>query len=85
MCMDVKKNLNNYKDGSEYIMIQISMIPQDVLEKCNIKETLHNGYIFSRLTKGMYGLPQSGLTAYGALVKYLEPYGYRPSRKTPEL
>ena len=66
-------------------MIQISMIPQEVLGKYNLKEKLHNGYIFTRLMKGVYGLPQSGKISHDALVQHLEPYGYHPSRKTSEL
>ena len=30
----------------------------------------------------MYGLPKPGQIAHDGLVKHLEPYGYRPSRKT---
>ena len=39
MCMDVKYfYLNNMMDRKEYIMIQIFMIPQDFVDKYNIKE-----------------------------------------------
>ena len=43
----------------------------------------HNEYIYARVTKGMYGIPQSGRIAHGALVKHLETYGYHPSSKKP--
>ena len=33
----------------------------------------------------MYGLPLAGKIAHDALVQHLEPYEYRPSRKTPGL
>ena len=37
ICMDMKYFcLNNKMDGAEYIMIQISMIPQEFVEKYNI-------------------------------------------------
>ena len=55
------------------------------VDKYNFKEKSHNGYIFTRLTKGVYGLPQAGQIAYDSLVQHLEPYGYRPSSKTPVL
>ena len=84
ICMDAKCfYLNNQMDRSEYIMIQIYMIPQTFVEIYNLKEKSHDGYIFSRLTKGVYELPQSGQIAHDALVKHLEPYGYRSSSKTP--
>ena len=57
------------------------MIPQEFVDKCNINGKSHNGYVFAWVTKGMYGLPQSVQIARDALVKHLEPYGYRASRK----
>ena len=81
MCMNVKYfYLNNMMNGAEYIMIQISMIPQEFVDKFNLQEKLHNGYIYARVTKGMYGLPQAGRIAHDSLVKHLETYGYHPSR-----
>ena len=47
-------------DRSEYIMIKISMIPQEFIDKYNLEDKVHNGYIFSRVTKGVYGLPKAG-------------------------
>ena len=46
--------LNNQMDRSEYIMIQISMIPQECYDKYNPKGKMHNEYIFTRITKEMY-------------------------------
>ena len=64
-------------------MIQISMIPKQFVEKYNLTEKAHNGYIFARVTKGIYVLPQAGQISHDALVKHLYPYGYHPSRKLP--
>ena len=77
MCMDVKYfYLNNKMDKDEYIMIQLSMIPQELVEKYNLVEKSHNGYIYARKTNGRYGPPQAGRIAHDSLVKHLEPYGY---------
>ena len=77
--MDVKYFYLNYQmDRDEYIMIQISMIPQELVDKYNITEKSHNGYIYARLTKGMYGLPQSCQIAHGDLVKQLDLHEYHP-------
>ena len=62
-------------DRDEYIMIQISMIPQEFVEKYNLTEKAHNGYIYTRLAKGMYGPLQEGRISHDAIVKNLEPYG----------
>ena len=54
MCMDIKYfYLNNQMDRDEYIMIQLSMIPQQSVEKYNIAEKSHNEYIYARVKKGM--------------------------------
>ena len=57
-------------DRKEYIMIQIFMIPQDFVDKYNLKEKVHNGYIFSRLTKEMHGPPKAEQITHNALVKH---------------
>ena len=67
-------------------MIHISMIPQEFVENFNLTEKSHNGYIYARVTKGMYvPPPQSGRIEHDNLVKHLEPYGYHPSSKNPGL
>ena len=62
-------------DGVEYITIQIAMKPKEFVDKYNIQKKLHNGYIYVRVTKGMYRIPQTGKIAHDALVKHLDPYG----------
>ena len=52
-------------------MIQISMIPQEFVEKYNLTEKEHNVYTFTRVKKGMYGIPQTGRMAHYSLVKHL--------------
>ena len=66
-------------------MMQAAMITQEFVDKFNLQEKLHNGYIYARVTKGMYGLPQAGRIAHDSLVKHLETYGYHPSRNPPGL
>ena len=53
--MDVKDfYLKNQVDRAEYIIVQISMIPQEFVDKHNLTEKAHNGYMFERVTKGIY-------------------------------
>ena len=58
-----------YRD--EYIMIQLSMIPQEFVEKYNPAKKAYNGYIYARVTNGMYGLSQAGQITHDALLKHL--------------
>ena len=66
-------------DRAEFIMIQISMTPQDFVDKYNLIEKAHSGYIFAWETKGIYGLPQAGRIAHDDLLKHLDLYEYHPS------
>ena len=82
MCMDVKDfYLNNQMYRDKYIMIQISMVPQEFAEIYNLTEKEHNGYIYARVTKGIYGLPQAVRIAYDYLLKHIETYVYHTSSK----
>ena len=84
MCMDVKGfYLKKMMDKAEYIMIHISMIPQEFVDKYNLKGKANNGYVFAQVTNGMYGLLKAGRISHGAPVKHLEPYAYHPSSKNP--
>ena len=47
------------------------------------KEKVHNGYIFSIVTKFMYGLPQEVRISHDVLVQQLAPYVYHPTKTTP--
>ena len=84
--MDVKYfYLNNHMDRDECIMMKISMIPQEFVEKYNLTEKSHNGYIYARVKKGIYGIPQSVRIEHDVQVKQLETYIYHPSRNPPGL
>ena len=86
MCMDDKDfYLNKQMERDKCIIIQISMIPREFVEKYNPTEQAHNRYIYASLSKVMYGLPQSRRIAHDAMLKHLEPYGYHPSCKNPGL
>ena len=69
MCMDVKKfYLNNHTEQSERIVIHMSMNPKEFITDYNLKDKVHNGYIFSRVTNSMYELPQAGSIVHDYLV-----------------
>ena len=74
--MDVKDfYLYNCMDQAEYIRIHISMIPKEFVIVYNLQEKVQNGYIFARVTNGMYGLPQEGQITNYTLLQHLAPYG----------
>jgi len=75
--------LNTPLPRSEYMKIHISLIPPEIVEHYSLSEKAdEDGFIFIKIDKGMYGLPQAGILAYQLLKKRLEPHGYYPVRHT---
>ena len=57
----------------EFLKISQKYIYPDTINKCNLQSKFHNGYIYCKINKGMYGLKQSALLANNFLVKILQP------------
>ena len=65
----------------EYMRLKLADIPDEVIEHYNLRAlATSDGYIYSEVTKGMYGLPQSGIIAQELLEKRLGEYGYYQSK-----
>ena len=70
----------------EYIRIKLSDLPQEIIDQYQLKDKVNkNGMVFVAVTKGMYGLPQSGLLANELLEKRLNQHGYFQSKFVPGL
>jgi hypothetical protein len=70
---------------AEYMRIHLSLIPQEIIDQYNLMALVHNGFIYIKISKGMYGLPQAGILANQLLEKRLKPHGYFQCRHTPGL
>ncbi len=46
----------------------------------DVVSNIHDGYVYCKITRGMYGLPQSGIIAQELLKKRLPEYGYHQSK-----
>jgi hypothetical protein len=68
-----------------YMKIAMNVIPDDIIQKYNLLTMAHNGFVYVRVVKGMYGLPQAGKLANDQLIKQLAPFGYAPCKCTPGL
>jgi hypothetical protein len=76
--------LNTPLDRHKFMKIHISLIPDEIINEHNLLEKVdENGWVYIRVEKGMYGLPQSGLLANDLLRERLAPHGYIPCRPTP--
>jgi hypothetical protein len=65
--------------------LPLAIIPDEVIEKYNLRSIAVDGWVYLDIRKGMYGLKQAGLLANQLLQKRLELYGYYPARNTPGL
>jgi hypothetical protein len=84
MMMDIK----NYDMGTplpryEYMRMLLSIFPDEIVDKYNLKACAMDGWVCIEIRKGMYGLKQSGLMANQILQKRLAPFGYYPARHIP--
>ena len=63
----------------EYAWIQVSMISEEFMIKYKIHLLLKNWYIYVKICKGMYRLPQAGRIPQDLLQKKLSKYKYLPA------
>ena len=63
---------------AEFMRVPINKFPKDIIEKYDLMSKVHNGYVYIRINKGMYGLKQAAILAYVQLKDFLEQYGYYP-------
>ena len=61
---------------SKYARIKISNIPAKFIDKYDLHGRDRNGWIYFKIFRGCYGLPQSGILANNLLRKCLEAEGY---------
>jgi hypothetical protein len=86
MMMDI----NNYYVGTpsplyEYMRLPLSIIPDEIITKYNLRTISVGGWVYLKIRKGMHGLKHAGLLANQLLQQRLDPYGYYPAHHTPGL
>jgi hypothetical protein len=67
--------LNTPMDRPEYMRISIKNIPQEIIDEYQVQNLVHKGYVYCKIVKGMYGLPQAGRLANKLLEQRLKPHG----------
>ena len=87
MTMDIKDfYLNTPMARYEYMQLRLADMPKDVIAHYKLnKIATPEGYIYCKIQKGMYGLPQAGIIAQQLLKERLQMDGYRQSKTTPGL
>jgi hypothetical protein len=60
----------------EYMCLPLSIIPDEIITKYNLRAISVGGWVYLKIRKGMYGLKQAGLLANQLLQQRLAHYGY---------
>jgi hypothetical protein len=83
LVIDIKKiYLNTPLRRFEYMVINLSSLPQETIDKYDLIELARDGKVYIEIQKGMYGLPQAGILANELLQRNLSKDGYRPTQHT---
>ncbi|KAL7474421.1 hypothetical protein ACHAW6_000393 [Cyclotella cf. meneghiniana] len=76
--------LNTPMECPKYMQLKLADIPDYFLALYKINQlTTTDGYVYSLIQKGMYGLSQAGINAQQLLEQCLAKKGYRQSTLTP--
>ena len=65
--------------------IKVESFPVKIMDQYELWDKVHDGNVYIKIVKGMYGLPQAGILAYKQLVNHLKPYVYEPYKFTQVL
>ena len=77
--MDLKDMfLHSIMVDPEFMKVPYKYFPPDIRARYNLDAKVHNGCIYIRIKKGMYGLKQGALLAYQTLSDLLLNEGYIP-------
>jgi hypothetical protein len=84
MTIDIKDfYLNTPMERPEFMRLKLADIPDNIIELYKLRDIAHDGYVFVRIQKGMYGLPQAGIIAQQLLEQRLQANGYHQSKINP--
>ncbi len=68
--------LNSPLDQSEYVRIKLVDIPQEFIDKYKLNKLARDSWIYFKMRRGMYGLPQAGILANNLLQDRLAKFDY---------
>ena len=87
MMIDLKDfYLNTPMDQPEYMRLKLSDIPEEIIVQYKLRDiATPDGYVYTEITKGMYGSPQAGIIAQVLLEDCLGKHGYSQSKIIPGL
>jgi hypothetical protein len=60
-------------------------IPKEIIDEYQLHEKVKDGWVYFKVVRGMYGLPQSGSNSHDELKEQLNKEGYFKSPLVPAL
>jgi len=61
----------------EYMQLKMADIPDEIIKEYKLDQKVTtDGFIYTEIQKGMYGLPQAGIIAQELLAERLGKHGY---------
>jgi hypothetical protein len=79
-------HLNAPMPNPEYMRLHLNIIPDKIISHCNLCVIVTpDGWLYIKIWKGIYGLPQAGILANQLLKKCLAIKGYYQCQHTPGL
>ena len=87
MSVDLKDFfLQSFLEEPEYIRIHGKYFLPDIRTKHNIDKIIaHDGYVYCKAIRGMYGLKQAAKLARDQLITTLAPFGYHPTKESQNI
>ena len=84
MCIDIKNMyLATPLDRAEYMRIHKNLIPSKFQQAYNLHTKYKGDFLYIKIIRGMYGLPQAGILANKLLKEHLKPFRYYEVEHTP--
>ena len=60
--------LNSPLPRPEYMRLPVKIIPAEIMQHYKLEDIAEGGWVYMRIDKGMYGLPQAGKLANELLI-----------------
>jgi hypothetical protein len=86
MCLDIKIfYLTAALEYFEYMKIPLALFPVWKIKQYNLHKLALDGWVYIKMRRAVWGLPQAGILANKQLRCKLAPFGYHESINTPGL
>ncbi|KAL7474389.1 hypothetical protein ACHAW6_000364 [Cyclotella cf. meneghiniana] len=69
----------------EFMHLKLDLLPTEIIDSYGLLNKEINGWVYVRIEKGMYGLPQAGILANKLHASCLDADGYYQCQFTPGL